>query len=173
MTDQPPVPAPRIVEPSQPLDPRAVGLWTAQCWLGAAAATAVPGALAAALLATGNRSAGLVAAGVAVVIAAAGAAFSLAWPPRYHARYRWEVLPEGVVVARGWLWRTLQVVPHTRIQAVDSSSGPMERRAGLASVHLRTASREGSPRIPGLDAEVASALAARIAEAAGAEDDAT
>ncbi|MFN8121761.1 MAG: PH domain-containing protein [Thermoleophilia bacterium] len=164
---------PRLVEPSQPLDPRAVGLWTAQSWLGTVGATLVPGVVAVVLLATGHRTPGLVFAAIAVVLAAAGAAFSLTWPPRYHARYRWEVLPEGVVVARGWLWRTVQVVPHTRIQAVDSSSGPMERRAGLASVHLRTASREGSPHIPGLDAEVARGLAARIAEAAGAEDDAT
>lgn len=165
--------APRIVEPSQPLDPRAVGLWTAQARLGTVAAAAVPGVIALALLSTGNRTPGLIAAAAALALGAAGAVFSVLWPPRYHARYRWEVLPEGVVVAHGWLWRTVQVVPHSRIQAVDSSSGPMERRAGLASVHLRTASREGSPRIPGLGAEVAGALATRIAEAAGADGDAT
>ncbi|MCC6829855.1 MAG: PH domain-containing protein [Thermoleophilia bacterium] len=163
----------RVVDPSQPLDPRAIGLWTTQARLATAAATAIPGAVAVALLVTGHRTAALVFALGALARGASGAAFSVLWPPRYHARYRWDVLPEGVVVAHGWLWRTVQVVPHSRIQAVDSSSGPMERRAGLASVHLRTASREGSPHIPGLAADVARALAARIAEAAGNEDDAT
>lgn len=161
---------PRLIEPSTPLDPRAVGLWAGQCRLAAAVGLSVPGTVAVILLVSGARTPGLVLAGVAVALGAIGVVLSVVWPPRFHARYRWEVLPEGVVVARGWLWRQLQVVPHSRIQAVDSSSGPWERRAGLASVHLRTASPQGSPKIPGLDAQVARDLAALIAERAGTDD---
>jgi len=166
--DSPPVP--RVIDPSQPLDPRAIPLWTRQSGLVAAGIAAVPGAVAVVLLALGVRTAALAFVAVAVVLGVLGAAVSMLWPARYHANYRWELLPEGVVVAHGWLWRTVQVVPHSRIQAVDSISGPMERGAGLATVHLRTASPQGSPRIPGLDAEVARGLAALIAERAGADD---
>ncbi len=164
------VSGPRLIEPSQPLDPRAIGLWAGQFRLAAALGLLVPGTVAVILLVSGARTPGLVLAGIAVLLGGVGAVLSVVWPPRFHARYRWEVLPEGVVVASGWLWQQLQVVPHSRIQAVDSSSGPWERRAGLASVHLRTASSEGSPKIPGLDAQVARDLAAMIAERAGTDD---
>ena len=91
-------------------------------------------------------------------------------PRRRFARFRWDVTDDGVIVRHGWLWEVLHIVPHTRIQAVDARSGPVERGQGLATLHLRTASATGSPRIPGLDRAVAEALAAEIARRAGTED---
>ena len=71
--------------------------------------------------------------------------------PRIAYRFlRFEVTPLGLYVQRGWLTRSWTLVPHSRIQAVETSSGPLERALGLATVEVRTASAAAA-RIPGLD----------------------
>ena len=75
--------------------------------------------------------------------------------------------PLGLYVQRGWITRSWTIVPHSRIQAVETSSGPLERSLGLATVEVRTASAAAA-RIPGLDegriARLREALAALAGE---------
>jgi putative membrane protein len=43
-----------------------------------------------------------------------------------------------VVVREGVLYRTLTVVPHAKVQSVRLAQGPVQRRLGLATVHVDT-----------------------------------
>jgi membrane protein YdbS with pleckstrin-like domain len=158
------------LQPAEPLDPRVVRLWS---WYWHLATLVVLALAAGAGVLVTVLADGAVVWGTWVVAAAAVgtcAAGARAWPRRAYRYHRWEVRPEGVLVQEGVLRRTLHVVPHGRIQAVDCSSGPLERRLGLSTLHLRTASDEGSPSIPGLGAVRAAALAAAIAARARRED---
>lgn len=64
-----------------------------------------------------------------------------------------------LVVRRGWLHRRQIVVPHARLQSVELSQGPFERRLGLASVTAKTTDLMGMGAISHLDAPHARALA--------------
>ncbi|HSK26269.1 MAG TPA: PH domain-containing protein [Jiangellales bacterium] len=63
---------------------------------------------------------------------------------------------DDLLVTHGLLFKALVVVPYGRMQFVDVQAGPLERRYGLATVQLHTASPATDARIPGLpDAEAA------------------
>ncbi|MEL4505656.1 PH domain-containing protein [Luteococcus sp. H138] len=66
---------------------------------------------------------------------------------------------------REGLWqRRLTVVPYGRMQVVTVNSGPIERKYGLATVTLETASAGTDATIPGLPADRADALRERLSE---------
>ncbi|EFL01730.1 integral membrane protein [Streptomyces sp. SPB78] len=62
----------------------------------------------------------------------------------YHER------ADDLLLARGVLWRRETIVPYGRMQLVEVTSGPVERRFGLASVQLHTAAAASDARVPGL-----------------------
>lgn len=105
-----------------------------------------------------------VAAGLAVLAAgvvASGLAFSavhrrwLAWG--YAER------DDDLIVRRGVLVRRTSVVPYGRMQYVDVTAGPLDRRLGLARVTLHTAAAASDASIPGLPVEEATRLRDRLA----------
>lgn len=66
---------------------------------------------------------------------------------------------------REGLWqRRLTVVPYGRMQVVTVNSGPIERKYGLATVTLETASSGTDATIPGLPVAEADALRERLSE---------
>jgi membrane protein YdbS with pleckstrin-like domain len=71
---------------------------------------------------------------------------------------------EDLYVRHGALFRELIVVPYGRMQYVDVTSGPVERRYGVATVSLHTASPKTSAHIPGLPAAEAARLRDRLTE---------
>jgi uncharacterized protein len=158
-------------EPAQALEPRMRTVW------------AVEGALAVALLALGVAATVVVLVLVDAVTAAwivgvvgaaavlAGALF-LVWvmPTLDHRHFRYEVTDLGLYVARGWLWRRWQVVPHARIQTVDIKRGPLLRAFGLVEVQVATAAAGGGTGIPGLAPDAADALVTELALRAGIEE---
>lgn len=157
--------------PANRLDPRVRRLWAAEA-LAAAGVLAVlvsAGAVLAAL--AGSREVALVvgAAGGALAVAAAllGA---LVLPPLRYRRFRYEVTPLGLYVAHGRLWRHWQVVPHARVQTVDTHAGPLHRAFGLVEVHVATASAAGGTGIPGLAPDVADRLVHELARHADVEE---
>ena len=87
-----------------------------------------------------------------------------------YRHFRYEVTELGLYVASGWLWRSHQVVPHARVQTVDTTAGPLLRAFGLVSVHVRTASAHGGTSIPGLTPPVADRLVEELALRAGIEE---
>ena len=70
---------------------------------------------------------------------------------------------EDLLVTRGVLYRQLVVVPYGRMQFVDVTAGPLDRRFGLATVQLHTAAAATDAQIPGLVPEEAARLRDRLA----------
>ena len=149
----------------QPLDPRVMKAWRAT-WVIAAT---LFGFVALATLALLDPPPALAACALAVALLCLAAAASY---PR--ARYRswgYRLRDADLLVRRGVLWRTVSIVPHARIQYVDTRRGPLERALGLATVVVYTAGTRGAAvRIPGLDAAHAEALRDRLAAVVGADD---
>jgi membrane protein YdbS with pleckstrin-like domain len=113
----------------------------------------------------------------AVVAALAGGAptallavAAVVQPRLAYRRFRYEITDLGLYVARGRLWRRWQVVPHARVQTVDTKSGPLERSFGLVSVAVTTASADGGTVVPGLDRDVADGLVSELARRAGIDE---
>ena len=70
---------------------------------------------------------------------------------------------DDLLVTRGVLRRQLVVVPYGRMQFVDVTAGPLDRRFGLATVQLHTAAAATDAQIPGLVPEEAARLRDRLA----------
>ena len=78
---------------------------------------------------------------------------------------------EDVLIRQGVFWHTTSLVPHSRIQHVDTLRGPLERWLGLARVVIYTAGTRGARlTIPALAAEEAEALRDRLALLGGRGD---
>ncbi len=115
------------------------------------------------------------AAASAIVVLAAGAVAEVALPPRVptgiamlpallvaawlvlvapRRRYRcwgWAFTGSELHVARGWWIRVHTVVPVARVQHIDISEAPLERRCGVATLVLHTAGTEHSRvSLPGI-----------------------
>lgn len=68
-----------------------------------------------------------------------------------------------LLVTHGVLWRRLVVVPYGRMQLVDVTAGPVERKFGISTLRLHTASAGTDARIHGLTAAEATRLRDRLA----------
>jgi uncharacterized protein len=164
--------APAVIlrDPSHQLDPRVRGLWTLQ-WALLALVLMAATAMTAVLLALADRERAALVAGVGGGVLTLGVAGLAAVEPRLsYRRFRYEITDLGLYVARGRLWRRWQVVPHSRVQTVDTKRGPLERAFGLVSVEVTTASASGGTDIPGLDLGVADALVEELARRAGIDE---
>ncbi|MBT2544653.1 PH domain-containing protein [Streptomyces sp. ISL-44] len=78
--------------------------------------------------------------------------------------WRYAERADDLLISRGVLWREQTVVPYGRMQLVEVTSGPMERRFGLASVQLHTAAAATDAKIPGLAPAEAERLRDRLTE---------
>jgi hypothetical protein len=70
---------------------------------------------------------------------------------------------DDLLVRRGVLVRRTSVVPYGRMQYVDVTAGPLDRRMGLATVTLHTAAAATDASVPGLLAPEAARLRDRLA----------
>ena len=70
---------------------------------------------------------------------------------------------DDLVVRRGVLVRRTSVVPYGRMQYVDVTAGPLDRRLGLATVTLHTAAAASDASVPGLLTAEATRLRDRLA----------
>ncbi|WP_327254287.1 PH domain-containing protein [Streptomyces sp. NBC_01244] len=78
--------------------------------------------------------------------------------------WRYAERADDLLISRGVMWREQTVVPYGRMQLVEVTSGPLERRFGLASVQLHTAAAATDAKIPGLAPEEAERLRDRLTE---------
>ncbi|MFF4847910.1 PH domain-containing protein [Streptomyces sp. NPDC001194] len=78
--------------------------------------------------------------------------------------WRYAERADDLLISRGVLWRAQTVVPYGRMQLVEVTSGPLERRFGLASVQLHTAAAATDAKIPGLVPAEAQRLRDRLTE---------
>jgi uncharacterized protein len=155
-------------EPAQMLDPRAKTLWR------------ITGALGALPLLAGGAFVGWVLLRVMEVplllailpfLAALGLGGVLAGviPDLRWRRWRYEIREDEVDLQRGIVWVSRTLVPLARIQHVDTQSGPLQRRFGLATVVFYTAA--GPNQIPELSSPVAAQVRERIAELTREQDE--
>ena len=94
--------------------------------------------------------------GAWVVMTAALAVLSYRWPPLHykHTSYKLDAL--GIEIRTGVLWRTVLVVPRSRVQHIDVSQGPLERSYGLGTLVIYTAGTAHSQvSLPGLEHSMA------------------
>jgi Uncharacterized conserved protein len=90
-----------------------------------------------------------------------------------HRIWRFALDDDALFLVRGVLTRTDTSVPYVRVQHVDTTRGPIERAAGLASVVVYTAGTRGADiTIPGLRPERATELREKLRDLAG-ESEAT
>ena len=82
--------------------------------------------------------------------------------------HRWEATDEAVYALGGWLTRKWQIVPISRIQSIDTEIGLIQRRLGIATITVTTASSEGKITIEGLDAQVAEQTVDRLRDVVAA-----
>ena len=86
-----------------------------------------------------------------------------AFHARQYVRYtRWAMTPEVLLFRRGWLTRRLVIAPRNRVQSVELTESPFDRRHRMASVGIDAAggsARAFLIRIPYLPVEVARELA--------------
>jgi uncharacterized protein len=158
-------------EPALSLDPRMRIVWAVEGAMATGAlAVAVIVAVVVLALVDEGTAAWIVAAAGAAAVVATGAVLAWLWPALDYRHFRYEVTALGLYVARGWLWRRWQVVPHARVQTVDTTSGPLLRAFGLVAVEVTTAAAGGGTRIPGLETREADALVEALARRAEAEE---
>jgi membrane protein YdbS with pleckstrin-like domain len=67
---------------------------------------------------------------------------SLAWPPRAYEHTSYRVDDQGIEIRAGVFWRVVINVPRSRVQHIDVSQGPVERRFGLGTLVIYTAGTE-------------------------------
>ncbi|MBX0303427.1 PH domain-containing protein [Haloarcula salinisoli] len=104
-----------------------------------------------------------------VILASLGAAHAVF----AHRIWRFELQDDALFLVRGVVTRTDTSVPYVRVQHVDTTRGPVERTAGLASVVIYTAGSRGADiTMPGLRPERATELRERLRDLAG-ESEAT
>ena len=100
--------------------------------------------------------AALLAGGVLLLLA-------LAQVGRRFAAWAYAEREDDLLVRRGVLIRRTSVVPYGRMQYVDVTAGPLDRRFDLAKVVLHTAAAATDAAIPGLRTQEATRLRDRLA----------
>jgi membrane protein YdbS with pleckstrin-like domain len=155
-------------EPAERLDPRAKTLWRISGTLGAIPLLAVGAFISSSLLRVVEVPLPVgvlpLLAALALFVVLAGVMPSLRW-----RRWRYEIRAEEVDLQRGIFWVSRTLVPLARIQHVDTQSGPLQRRFGLATVVFYTAA--GANQIPELSAPVAAEVRDRISELTREQDE--
>lgn len=137
-------------------DPALLRVRRAECLL----ALGLPG-----LAATGVVAAlaGAVPAVATLLLAGVVAGLGLVTVTRRFAAWGWAERDDDLLVRRGVLVRRLTVVPYGRMQYVDVTAGPVDRRFGIARVTMHTAAAASDASIPGLQTSDAARLRDRLA----------
>ncbi|WP_154222276.1 PH domain-containing protein [Marinicella rhabdoformis] len=82
-----------------------------------------------------------------------------AYSRAYIKRYQYGLTEEGLMINRGVFWRQMICLPRNRVQHIDITTGPFERRRGLSKLIVHTAgTRDASVTLHGLTAEDAADL---------------
>ena len=147
-----------------PLERRVLVLWR----LRGALATALP--VVALAVVTGVAGGPVVGVVTLVVLGAAVAAVLWWWTGLVWRSWRFAVGDGALELRHGVLTRRESTIPFHRVQHIDTEAGPLERRLGLTTFVLRTASASSDSTVPGIDAGHAEELRVRILALVGTGD---
>ena len=92
------------------------------------------------------------------------------WTALVWRSWRFRVGDRALELRHGVLTRRESIIPFHRVQHIDTEAGPLERRLGLTTLVLRTASASTDSTVPGIDAAHAEELRARILALVGTGD---
>ncbi|MCU0249871.1 MAG: PH domain-containing protein [Vicinamibacterales bacterium] len=73
------------------------------------------------------------------VLTGLGAWHAFRWPARTYSRTFYRVDEQGIEIRRGVYWRVVINVPKSRVQHIDVTQGPIERRFALGTLVVHTA----------------------------------
>lgn len=91
-----------------------------------------------------------------------------AWPMLSVPRMGYAVRDKDILYKSGVFWHTVTAIPFNRIQHVEKSSTPLDRRFGIATLQLFTAGGTGGDlKIHGLPAGVAEDLRVFVLDKVG------
>ena len=105
-----------------------------------------------------------------LLIGLAPAALVAVFVTRRCKSWRYRFGDEALEVHHGVWWRTLAAVPYQRIQQVEVEHGPMQRRFGVVSLALRTASANSLGTLPGIAVDDAETVRRMLLRRAGRDD---
>ena len=150
--------------PANQLDPRVKAVWRINdaIWITLCAIVALGCAMLLAAIPETEDLGGLLLAAFGIAAIALYVLFLVVLPPIRFARWRYEVSPDYLDIAKGIIWRKRYTIPFIRVQNTDTRQGPILRAFHLASVTVSTAAAEHE--IPGLDAQAADQLRDKAAE---------
>lgn len=77
--------------------------------------------------------------GLWLVLVLIGAWHAYRWPTRAYQHTFYRVDEQGIEIRKGVYWRVVINVPRSRVQHIDVSQGPIERRFGLGTLVIYTA----------------------------------
>ena len=93
----------------------------------------------------------------------------LSWPLISVPRIGYAVRDKDIIYKSGVFWQTVTAIPFNRIQHVEKSSTPLDRRFEIATLQIFTAGGSGGDlKIHGLPAQIAERLRVFILEKVGA-----
>lgn len=147
-----------------PLERRVLSLWRLRASLALAVWVAL---VLAASVGLGQVVPGVV---TAVVLAVVGGLLVRWWTSLVWRAWQFRVGARALHLRHGVLTRRESTIPYHRVQHIDLEAGPLERRMGLTSLILRTASASSDSTVPGIDAGEAEALRVRILALVGTGD---
>jgi hypothetical protein len=107
---------------------------------------------------------------VCLLLGLAPAALVALFVTRRCRSWRYRFGDDALEVHYGVWWRTLAAVPYQRIQQVEVEHGPLQRRFGVVSLALRTASVTSLGTLPGIAAADAEAVRRMLLQRAGRDD---
>ena len=108
---------------------------------------------------------------LSLLIPVFGAGFAVIWPPLQYRSWGFRLREGDLYLRRGVLSRTTSVIPHRRIQHVDTRRDLLEQWLGLARLVVYTAGIRGAEiTIPGIAAEEAEELRDYLAERGGLDE---
>ncbi len=147
-----------------PLERRVLLLWRIRAGASVGLAALVVGAIVGVAV--------TVWAGVAATVVVLGVMGGAAWwwTALVWRAWRFEIGAHALHLRHGVVTRRASTIPFHRVQHIDLEAGPLERRLRLTTLILRTASASSDSQVPGIDAEDAVALRARILDLVGTGD---
>lgn len=86
--------------------------------------------------------------------------------PRQARAIGYRLRRDDLVFRRGILWQRLVAVPYGRMQLIDITHGPLDRRFGIAQLKFVTAAAATGVTIPGLEQQTAEHLRDLLVEVA-------
>ncbi len=107
---------------------------------------------------------------VAAAVLALAVALTITVPAARYRRWRYRVTNDGIELRHGVLVRNESSIPHFRVQHVDVRQGVLQRRLGIVSLSISTASPATDAELPGLEPERAEAIRRLVLDRAEADD---